>query len=303
VILIAASELSSPATAGMLRAARETLGASTSLRLEARNAAVEAPQATSVDPNRAYVSISWQGPNHERALIVGHLPRSSTDAERVLTFGSADPEEERGRSVGFVVASLFAAFDDPTYAQPRAPLVVTPPRAPTKLLVPPENRYAFSLAAVMASPGDANSFGAYFDATREFGVSTGFGLYADARIGAIPTAQASTRWLSLGVVGSVRLISLSSRARVAAVARVGGRQFAITHLSEDDVTPDKKITYLPLGSLALRFSLDLTQYAAIYTDVGAEAQGGKIQVNVRGRTAATIPILLGTVGVGVMARF
>lgn len=301
IILIAASELSSPATTGLLYATRETLGSATILRIETFSATSEAPLPTRPDMNLAYVSVTWQGSSHEQARIVGRQPGATEDAERILSFGSADPEEERGRSVGFVIASLFAGLGNSSLSKPAQPPEPLPPSrlAPT----PAEHRFAFSLAAVGAYPQGASSFGAYFDATRLVGHDFNLGLYFDARFGAIPSAQASTRWLSLGVVGRLDVLSLTRRVRISTVIHVGARQLSVTHLSEDDVVPDERQAYLALGSLALRLSMDLAQSAAVYADAGVEAQTGKARVNVHGGTAAIIPAVFGTVGLGVMARF
>ncbi len=301
VILIAASELSSPATTGLLYATRETLGSSTILRIETFSATTEAPLPTQPDINLAYVSVTWQGARHERARILGRQPGAKEEAERILIFGPADPEEERGRSVGFVIASLFAGFNNSSATMRAQP--PEPPRPVRLALTPTEHRFAFSLAAVGAYPQGASSFGAYFDATREVSRIFNIGLYFDARFGAIQSAQASTRWLSLGAVGGLHVLSLSSRVRLSSVIHVGARQLSVTHLSEDDIAPDEKTAYLALGSLALRVSMDLAQSAAIYADAGAEAQSGRARVNVHGGTAATIPMVFGTVGIGVTARF
>lgn len=301
VIIIAASELNSPATSGMMRAARETLGPQMSLRLETYSGA--APFIPRPSADQAYVAVSWLGNDHESVQIVASLPQANPQLSRQLAFGATDPEPERGRSVGFVIASLFAGLEASSQKAPDTHRDAPRARAAPSPQSPAEHRYAVSLAAVVGFPASSSSFGAYLDGMREFGQSAGLGLYADARIGSIPMAQASTRWISVGVAGRIGLAALSSRTRLALALHLGVRQLTITHLSEDDVVPDAKSAYLPVGALAMRGTLDLTEHAGIYADAGLEGQAANVGVNVRGATVATIPVVFGTVAVGVFERF
>jgi hypothetical protein len=214
-----------------------------------------------------------------------------------------DPEPERGRSVGFVIASLFAGLEASNQLA-----MVTNRDAPRARTEPPprshvDPQYAVSLAAVASFLTSASSFGAYLDGMRAFGRDSGLGLYADARMGSIPIAQASTRWISAGVAGRIGLGAISSRTRLALTVHLGVRQLTITHLSEDDIEPDAKSAYLPVGALAARGSLDLTEHAGIYADAGLEGQAAKVGVSVHGATAATIPVVFGTAAIGVFACF
>ena len=304
VILVATTELRSAATESMLRATRETLGPSATLRLETYNATEGVPPPRPRDGQHAYVVLSWNGENHAQARIQGRMPESNDAVDRALSFATADPEEERGRSVGFVIASFVAGSVPPSSATTAE--TTRPPadfRHETAVVTKP-SYYAVSLAASAAFPKSADSFGAYFDATRQLGRKSGLGFFVDGRFGSIPSAQASTRWLSLGAVGRFGLWQITERTWLSLIVQAHVTQLAIAHLSEDDKNPNQQVAYFPGTAMSLRLSQDLSHNTAAYLDLGAAAEavsGGTVSVH--GRPESTIPIVYGIGRVGVVARF
>lgn len=222
-----------------------------------------------------------------------------------LHFADADPEEERGRSIGFVIASIVAGplqtADSVRAGQPEPQ--PSPREAKPHPFALAPNKFTLSLAAVGTVPDAANSFGAYGDGTRDLSPYVGIGVYAEARFGAVGPAQASTRFVSAGAVGRFRLVPLGSHTALSLIANFGITQLAVTHFSEDDATPASQWAYAAQGIGALRLTYHFANLAAFYGDLGVMTLAGEMTIRVHGRSAGSIPMLFPMARLGLQARF
>jgi hypothetical protein len=279
---------------------------------------------TSEQSQDAWIIVDWQDPRHRAVKLHGFVPNGSKWLDRSLVFAAEDPEDERGRTIGFVISAMFAnaATQAPRHDTTRTPSDRTQaPRHDTNRTpsdraqslrdqaanatkVPPgkPKAWAASLAASAAGFGDADSFGATTSIERGSSQAR-LGLFADARFGAIPNAQSSTRFLTLGLVGNVRLLASSGATWIGLGLQVGASHVTVTHFSEDDIQPVRHAALMPMTAGLLRANHELSQSTWLFVEAGPEYRFGRVEVNVRGKDVARIPALTGELRLGMLTRF
>lgn len=209
VIWTLASELSTPGTNALTGAAAEALGPDTQVRL----AVAPDPEGMRLDDARdasAVVRITWDEAEHRRARLLCFFRDSKRFVDREVVFESSDPERERGRTLGFLLASMLLdasvrAPADPTAApreQPEAPHKdAASETARSSASTAP--RTALLGAAEFASAGSVVGYGFWFAVERTLGSQRFWlGGSAHARFGSIEHAQASSRVIGLGLQAS-----------------------------------------------------------------------------------------------------
>lgn len=138
VVLIASSDASDPTVGAMTRAAREALGPTSQVVVRelprdlSDEDAVTLEHALHAD---AIVEVTWQGTAHLRARMHLHSDKRARWIDREISFDTSDVDAERGRAIGFTVASMIPE-------RPGAPLAdeslsSTPAPAPTPAPKPP----------------------------------------------------------------------------------------------------------------------------------------------------------------------
>src|SRR5438105_4145093 len=108
VILVAAGEARAPATAAMEAAAAEVVGEQGGVRVlelaalgDAEALRVERAQAA-----RVVVSLAWRDARQVNAHLRLHAARTDRWVDRDLAFADADTLPERGRALGFAMATM-----------------------------------------------------------------------------------------------------------------------------------------------------------------------------------------------------
>lgn len=308
VIWTLASELSSPATNAMTGAASEALGADTELRVEVAPDP-EGIRLSDVGSANVVIRLTWDEAEHRRARITCFSRRGQRWIDREVVFEASDPERERGRTLGFLLASmvLHAANDEVaprTLEATDTEAARSPAEIPPSDFPPPRSEdeaTASSLAATaeLASAGAVSGYGFWFGveravADRELWIGGG----AHARFGSIVEAQASSRLLGLGV--HMTWLPLHSGALVLGT-RLGGSLSQLSakrwagsgsgEESQDRVLPSAEV----LGLLGFR----LAPRSVFSAQLGGEFLSGVTAISVRGQERATWPwaALLTRVGV------
>ncbi|HET9934589.1 MAG TPA: hypothetical protein VFQ35_27985, partial [Polyangiaceae bacterium] len=229
--------------------------------------------------------------------------------DREVVFETTDPERERGRTLGFLLASmvLHAANDEeapPTVETiadgARSSLEVPPPDVPAR---PSEeaDASASSLAATaeLASAGAASGYGFWFGveravAARELWIGGG----AHARFGSIVEAQASSRLLGLGV--HMTWLPVRSGSLIFGV-RLGGSlaQLSAKRWAGSGTGEESQDRVLPSAEVLSLLGLRLAPRSVFTAQLGGEFLSGVTEVSVRGQARATWPwaALLTRVGV------
>lgn len=192
LIFIAASDSDSPTNEALLRAVTEALGPTS--RVTLRGTRSPPSDETLVEEVRsaeatAAVRLVWDDPG--RVALHVYVAKGDETFDQRLSFQTSDPAEERGRALGFVIAS---------YILPpvrRVPPVAAVARAPAG-----EPRWAlegFGIAAAALQQGAGGGFGGAFGARWRAGERWGFRTGLHLRSGSVLSASATATSAGAGV--------------------------------------------------------------------------------------------------------
>ncbi|MGC4090254.1 MAG: hypothetical protein QM756_20715 [Polyangiaceae bacterium] len=208
VIWTLSSELSTPGTLALTSAAGEALGADTELRVEAAPDP-EGMRLSDVGGASAVVRLTWDEAEHRRAHLLCYVQSSQRWIDREVVFEATDPERERGRTLGFLLASMLLNDENATGPEPaRQPPKSVPAKdaaspssaAAAQPVRPARLSTALSAGAELASAGAASGYGFWVAGERSIaGQALWMGASGHARFGSIDSAQASSRLLALGM--------------------------------------------------------------------------------------------------------
>jgi hypothetical protein len=269
------------------------------------------------------VQVQWSDGERQRARIVVRTSDGRT-AERTLTFGSADPATERGRTLGFAVAAMIPEdlrADDATRPQPATPPGATSAPAPPPSPVP-------AAPTVPAKTSEARDHSEeprlrrslWLDASAQGGV--GIGGSATALGGAL-ALRVPFEHVALRVGGAFRAGSISEAGASSTVVRgdagiafftlaidphvtVGARtgivvlRHALTRTEPNGVQTSGGHTLFGAEAV-LEGSVTLSSRIAVLLALGAEVAFGQTAVVVSDARVAELPPLRGISELG--ARF
>jgi len=296
VIALAANELSSPHTASMLKSAREILGPTTAVRVEVVDENARGQGSPKAPPNSDYAWLAWDRYDSRVAHLRCYMSQSNRWVQRDVSFEPQDPESERGRTLGFLIAS--------TFVEGREPQLVPSVPAPTRPSVTvKKKRFLITAAAAVAGPGDVTSLGAWASTQRYVSHRFALGLAGEARFGTVTAAQSGSRFLSFGAVTTFRAWPSSGSAWIGIQSLLGTEFVAFTHRSEDDPSAVVQSAWLPKLDLLLHGSLELEGASVLFADIGANYRFGETAVYVHGLRQAHIPAFVGVGHIGIGARF
>jgi len=312
LVLVLSPQPNEPTTSWFESAARNVLGPNTALRFErlaeplSDEAALERAGAVA-----GVVELVW---NETRSSVFVHVYISEEGrwVDRTIRFEGHDRDSERGRLLGFAVASMFsdlpgapgpeeheaAAERGAPPARPieprRSPAVPdSPGPASIEAATAARPRRSISIAGIVAS-GLGGGTNPELGASAALRVGMGGPLAVRAafggRLGEIPAGQANARRL-LGALGATldltrtpAPIELSVRADLLA----GWLQVA--HLSTDDVERVHRHRWFAGADAVFSVGYRFSAHAAIDAGVGLEATLGKTHVYTHGAEVANIPI-------------
>lgn len=222
VVVVALADSGNDATRAMTRTVQEAL-ADTALVLVHEEAhpeddAVLTNLGTTMHAN-AVVVVHWS--DRGRADVRVYRAELHTWTSRDVTFGADDPAEERGRSLGFGIASMVRA-GTPEVPEKQAPPPTPPPApAPPPAAAPPLPRWDVELAgqAAVSSASTTSwggSIGAGFRMIDRLVLRAAFA----GRAGAVDEATASS--LYLRVTGGASWAAAFHRFTIGPRVEIGG---------------------------------------------------------------------------------
>jgi hypothetical protein len=254
-----------------------------------------------------------------------YLAREKRWFEREISFGdsrgSVQSEiSERGRLLGFAVATMFAsdaneaiheqeppALSPAEAAAPTAARKAGLPRETPPPAAPPERsaRRVAEFAAVMSTGlgGTASGLGA--SAGFRLGLSgpVWARLFVAGRSGNIPEAQASTRTALMGGGVAFAILPDSSSFELGARVDLFASYFDVSHLSEDDIAPDRRSRWLAGADIVAEGGWRITRDAGAFLGAGVEGTVGKTEVYTHHQRVAVVPPFRGTAELGFRTRF
>ena len=342
IIFVASGDSDDSASRSMLRATRSALGAQSHVELrEARDPASDA-QALAAEQRAhadAVVEVTWTESGHRQATLRVHVARSDRWVDRSIGFHASDVDAERGRTIGFAVASMIpeASGGPASEAEPPSPPAVSPPVPPpmppppppsgpvqsvlapwptADRVVPPPPRtravaasrpdvVAVDVVGLGAAGGDFATLGAAASVQWFPASWLGLRLAGGARAGNVQPAQATTITL-LGSAGAVLYPLRAAASRPFGVwirADYVLERPSLTHFSSEtpsSATQERWMSGMDaLVGVEWRFSSEVGLLAGI----GGEDVFSTTYVQVQGVSVATLPPLRGVAEAGFRLGF
>jgi hypothetical protein len=306
-ILVTSGEAASPATAAMASAAAEVVGAEDSVRVvevsvlsDGEALRVEQGLAT-----RVVVELAWSDAQHLRARLRLHAARTDRWIDRDFVFVAADTPSERGRALGFAMASMIPEGDPSIPIATRA----EPPRDQAPEAPPPgPNAIDAAFEAGTGLGGPAGGLGGRLAFERFVADRASLGLSLAARLGHITNLDARVLTSCLGVGGALWAVAPTGTNRLGLAIR--GEALVlyerVAHVDASGTTTWKDYA-LPGGALRLEGTVRLAGALELMMAGGAEIAFGTVDVTVvaappAGGTAS-LPATRAIAEVGLRARF
>jgi hypothetical protein len=299
LIFMAATEAGSATSQALLRALGEALGPAAHVTLQG----VPSPpsddalvQRVKSDQATAAVRLVWDNPS--RVVLHVYVAKGEESYDQRLAFQASDPAEERGRALGFVIASYLLP------PVPRAAAVVAAVRPPQ------EPRWAlegFGVGAVALEGyggGVGGAFGVRWSPSERWGLRAGFSL----RSGYVLPAQAA----SLNAAGSLGLFRVIAAGqgphRFALAIRADALLFydTLTHLSSNHpvaLPAMRRAKMLPGVAAVAELEWRLATAAALHLGLGFEEAFGVTPLWVEGKQEGEIGRSRAVAEVGFRTRF
>jgi len=318
VVFVSASDARDPSTAALVSAARTALGPGAIVTMRETQKTPTDDEAVAIGQElhaSAVAEVVWDDAQHLRARIHVHVEGAARWIDRELGFVSADAPGERGRTIGFTLASMLPeppAHDEPPpppAPPPSPPPVSAPPfttaESPRPLPPPKPTRGAVDAAALgsVGIAGYGGGIGAALALRWNLGAGFALRFGAGARGGEVPPAQAS----SLFVFGAAG-VAWSAPWRAGPVG-FGARadllltRLQLSHLDEDDPTPVRQSRWIGGADALLEATWLFSQSAGIFGALGTELAFGTTNVVVKQAQVAVVPLVRGVSEIGVLARF
>lgn len=309
VVLITSPVPVEPTTAPFERAARQVLGASAEVRVETLPTPLpDAAALARAGEADGVVELSWSE-RRSRAVLHCYIRSEQRWVDRTIAFSAADRDGDRGRLLGFAVASMF--MDAPRFVAARTaspvPHAPEPPPAAPSIVAPVTSADISEASAVAAAYKGVGTRSLEFAgvAAMGFGGSGEAGaravlsilvseplwlrLEVAARAGEIPVAQANVRRVQAGVGLAWSLLPERSALELRVRADALGGWMEVAHLSSDDVDSVRNHRWLLGADAVATLGYRVSTLATIYAGVGLEAMLGPTHVYTHGAEVATVP--------------
>jgi len=310
IVVIASGDPTDGSTEALSRALRTALGdeAAVVVKSAAEVAPDDAVAKAGQEPSSVVGVVTW---NEQRRHVVIRFASAERTGEREIRFDASDAPVERGRTVGFALASmvpdkLLASRRSSTPAPAPAP-APTPAPAPAASSLsrdepaeptaerrgaPSRNPFAIDLAAqgAVGVAGSGGGLGGAAGARVPFGRGFAARVGIGARVGEIAEARATSRVLSGSAGLAWQAWPTPSRAWSVG-ARIDGLLLVHTlvHFSPDDPEPVSRSRAVPGIDARVEGTVRLVEHASFLLALGPEIALGKTEVIVAGDRAATLP--------------
>jgi hypothetical protein len=304
----------------MVETARDALGDRADVRLEAA-ASPPAPEgepsgaerptpvrAGPTPPDAGVVELTWEGPNGARLRC--YLPTANRWIARSVTFDEDDPEVERGRTLGFLVASIFV--EAPMRSERPEPIAPPPekdsaplpaPKPASEPAPPPAARAGAAAALAAVGPGDGMSFGAHVAFDYRVTPSLRVGIAGEARFGTLPSVQATLRFLAGGASVTWEAFQPSPGTFIGPSLGLYGAELRVTHLASSDPTPATRSRPIFVLHPMLSGGLGIGGSSAVFAELGVEVHAGRTTVVVEPEKRARIGFATPTARLGLRTDF
>lgn len=308
IVFVLTQEASKPETQAFTAAALEVLGAKAQVRVVAVPAdladlKVEA-QTTRARADGA-IELSWTD-DRSRAFAHCYMAGEQRWIDRSIGFGQAEDDSERGRMLGYAVASMFLTGplqrdDVPRVASPAIPETRATSDAPSSA---GGNQRALDFGGLVSHGvgGEADALGV--SAAFRFSAMAPLWLRVavSARGGEIPAAQASMKAFQTNAGADLVLFD-SGRISIGLRGDLIGSWLEVGHLSADDPAVVRQHRWLFGADAVASGGLRLSAGASLFVGAGLEAMFGRTDIYTHGVRVATIPPLRMIAELGLRSEF
>ncbi len=297
VMLVQSTDATDPSTSAAIDAAHHTLGSDAIVKVTGYTEPPSDEALQKLSPGAdAVVAVSWSDEHRHVHLRMLRVADGSW-VDRDIGFETRDASHERGRTIGFALASMLPEADDrPT--EPSgvgsggvAPLIDTAPAVPTP---PPPRSFRGAASAVGLGAVGVGGYGGGFGGglALEWYVNPWLGLRASAsgRSGEVGPVAATAYLISGGLGARARLVR---RAGIELGARADMLLLweQLTHLDAHDSGPREQSHVLPAANVALDFGWYINDTAGLHIGAGTEIALGQTDLYLRGaKVAALVPV-------------
>jgi hypothetical protein len=302
LLLVARGDMQQPAMAALTRAAETVLGPQSHIVFHEQAKALGDDEAIALaDQMRAsmVVTVTWSS-DQSRAHVHVHFAERSGWLERDVSFSPHDPPTERGRTLGFEIATMVPDMAPSQAPAPPAP-ALSPAKPEERPLVPVAahpTQWAVDLNGTGAVGGDATGYGIGAGARWAFMSSVFVRAGGAVRFGRVLPADAtSTTWVPAIGVGYLPEV-VPSRVRIG--ARVDGLAL-FTELSRE-APAEARGRWTPGVDVLAEVEVAASP-VAVGLAAGAEYVWGSTNVRIGDTDAATLPRLRLLTELGLRLRF
>jgi len=305
LVVIATGDPADGSTRTIEQALRTALGADAVIvvRTTPTGATDEALAASAAADHTTLVSVVSWSDHQRRATIHFVTPPDGRWYDREIRFDAADAAAERGRTIGFALASMVpdeakASRERPAVEPPPPPMAPPPavlsPALPSEALAPLPRAHRMGIDASALAATGLGGYGGGVGGVVGFRMPFGGGFAGraavGARAGAIGPAQATTRVIS-GGLGVAWQPWLDARRRWGVGARVSALVLheEVSHFSGDEPSAIDQARFVPALDAALEGTFRFAESAAVVSAFGTEAALGTTRVVVKGREVASLP--------------
>jgi hypothetical protein len=288
LVLIASGEPSDPSAVAMARAARQALGADTEVIVRPFAPGAGDDEALAIARTvhaDAVVALTWREADRRRVTLHVHADPGDRWIDRDIGFDASDADSERGRTIGFTVASMIPEREGAP-PRPSPALADAAPEAPPAAAA--RKRFMVDAAFVGSAgiAGYAGGVGGSLHARWAFAPRFALRVGGSARAGEVHPAEATSivmsgaigaAWLALPPTGS-RPLGLGLRA-----------DFLLLRHAIDRADEGAQARWMPGADLALEGSLRLADSFFLIAAGGGELAFGATDIFVLGRNVAAIP--------------
>ena len=311
VLVVALTNGGEDAASPLARTVQESLGAEAIVLTREEPSPDDSRMARLGDELHAdvVVVVTWgQDALHRQARLHFYASRSRTWTDRDVAFSAEDPPDERGRALGYGIASMVRVRfptsagvevappeqrDEPSTTPPTVTHPLADARAASRFHAEARVQGAVALGDAGGSLGGEGALGVR--------LSTPFALrlFGGLRAGDLPAARASSTYARVGGGVVWTMLELDGRLPVGFSTRLDLLALRQTASRVDGESSGGR--WVTAGAFVLEAAWSLHPRAAVVTGAGVETAFESTHVFVDGREAATIaPVrLLGEVGVRV----
>ncbi|HEY2404650.1 MAG TPA: hypothetical protein VGI10_01535 [Polyangiaceae bacterium] len=320
VVLVSGAEVNDQSTTALTQAAREVLGANAAIEVRTYAEPQDDSELVRSAPvEGAIAEVVWQDPQHRHAWLRCYVSSEGRLIAREIAFEPDDAPRERGRMLGFALASLVprtvsanSASGQHTpqeIAQP-APVLTEPPTrvevpVVAPLAPPTAHRYYAAIDVVAAgATGLAGGLGAGIDGRWFFHPALGLRLGFAVRRSEIESARvfSDLKYAALGLGfrfagDDASRFTLGGRADFLLLAHEVGR------FPAQSVATERRTSLMAGADLLLEGTLSLSTNAALIGAAGLEVPFADDLELADDQTIAELPPLRAIAELGIRARF